>query len=124
MNKRLSFGLAAVLTTMSIALSPGASAANGWPDQAWRDMQKLAPSGSNALGRAYTLTQIQKTCRMLKAGVRAADIIDGAFLIANQSAADQKQRTDMAAYGLGVALVSGKRLCPAYLPSIWDAINR
>jgi len=114
----------AALAGLVIGLGPNAQAANGWQDVAWRDMQRFAPAGSMVLGRYYTLTQVQKTCAWLSAGIPAADILDDFLLVASQSATTQKQKREMGLYGLVVITVAGKRLCPAYLPDVWAAINR
>lgn len=107
----------------SLAMTPSAEAAS-WQDLAWNDMRRLAPAGSVELGRSYTLSQVQKTCQMLANGVPATSIIDGALLVAEQSAFSQAQKRDMVAYGLGIPLVATKRLCPRFMRAVWTALNR
>ena len=124
MLKSFKAAAAAAITCSVLILAPTAEAATGWQEVAWRDMQRLAPAGSRALGPTFTLREIQTKCRLLSTGVSANTIIDGAFLVAKQSATSQQQKREMIAYDVSLALVAARRLCPAYLSDVWSAIDR
>ncbi len=117
--------LAGVLATSALVLGvPSQVQAANWQDVAWNDMRKLAPAGAAALGRSYTLRQIERTCQYLSRGVAADVIIDEYLALAAASAQSTKQRSEIAAYSLSIAVVAGKRLCPKFLPEIWRSMNR
>jgi hypothetical protein len=106
-----------------IGFAGPAHAANSLADVVWTDMRKLAPAGSIALGRAYTLIEVQDTCDMLDDGITASDLLNGTLNIAQKTGRTQKQRRDMAVYGMSIMIVAGKRVCPHHMTSIWRAIN-
>ncbi len=120
--RRLAQLLTTCLVLTPLTAVPATSA--DWRTVAWSDMRKLAPAGSVALGRTYTVAQVQKTCQMLSRGVAAEDIIDSSIMVAMKSARDLQQQQDMVMFSMSAALVAVKRLCPAYTADVWSAINR
>lgn len=124
MKSWLKSTVVALVAGSALVIVPTAHAVNGWQVLAWQDIQKLAPAGASALGRTYSLGQIQKTCRLLDGGVTASNIVEGAYLVAIQAGANQQQKQDMLKYGIGIILVAVKRVCPNYLSTIRVAINR
>lgn len=115
--------VAALVLLGSPAVASGAEAATGWADVVWRDMRMLAPEGAASLGRSTTVNQVQRSCRYLDSGVPAATLVSNALAVATQSATSRQQRSDMAAYGLSVLLVAGKRLCPRHLAAVTKAMS-
>lgn len=122
MKKKWAVLASVLLFVTTVGVSPPVIAAS-WQTWAWNDMLKLAPEGSIALGRVYTLSQIQKTCRLLDGGIGADEILDGVVVVAMRSGYDSQQQEEMFVYGVSTVLVAGKRLCPRHLSEIWLAIN-
>lgn len=123
MNVIAKFAMALAVCATVVGVSNPSHAASNWAELAWSDMRKLAPAGSTALGRTYTLSEVRETCEMLDEGISARNLLSGMLVIAQKSGRTSKQKQDMALYGISMMVVSGKRLCPRHLPAIWRAIN-